>query len=104
MAVEHGLHLAASAPGGTSADVFAGWPQDRLPVYGKTGTAERGIKADQSWYVAFVPDPKHPIVVVATVEEGGFGAATAAPIVCQVLAKFYDVKDASCARGESAAR
>jgi penicillin-binding protein 2 len=103
-AVEHGLHLAASAPGGTSADVFSGWPQDRLPIYGKTGTAERGIKADQSWYVAYVPDPKHPIVVVATVEEGGFGAATAAPIVCQILAKFYDVEGAPCARGESAAR
>ena len=32
--------LAASAPGGTSADVFAGWPQGRIPVYGKTGTAQ----------------------------------------------------------------
>ena len=26
--------------GGTSADVFANWPQDRYPVYGKTGTAQ----------------------------------------------------------------
>ena len=75
-AVAHGLHLAASEAGGTSADVFGGWPQDALPVYGKTGTAERQPKADQSWYVAYVPDPKRPIVVAATVEEGGFGAAT----------------------------
>ena len=103
-AVANGLHLAASAEGGTSADVFAGWPQDRLPIFGKTGTAERGNKADQSWYVAYVPDPKHPVVVVATVEEGGFGAATAAPIACRMLAKFYDLRDVPCARGESAAR
>jgi len=103
-AVANGLHLAASAEGGTSADVFAGWPQDRLPIFGKTGTAERGNKADQSWYVAYVPDPKHPVVVVATVEEGGFGAATAAPIACRMLAKFYDLTDVPCARGESAAR
>ncbi len=103
-AVANGLHLAASAEGGTSADVFAGWPQDRLPIFGKTGTAERGNKADQSWYVAYVPDPKRPVVVVATVEEGGFGAATAAPIACRMLAKFYDLRNVPCARGESAAR
>ncbi|MDP1847744.1 MAG: penicillin-binding transpeptidase domain-containing protein [Solirubrobacteraceae bacterium] len=99
-AVARGLHLAASAPGGTSADVFSGWPHAELPVYGKTGTAERQPKADQSWYVAYVPDPKRPIVVAVTVEEGGFGAARAAPIACRMLAKFYDRPDVPCAPGE----
>ncbi|MEY2441104.1 MAG: penicillin-binding protein 2, partial [bacterium] len=102
-AVANGLHLATSAPGGTSADVFADWPQNELPVYGKTGTAERAPKADQSWYVAYVPDPKRPIVVAVTVEEGGFGAATAAPIACRILAKFYD-KNVGCARGKDASQ
>lgn len=101
LAVAHGLHLAASAPGGTSADVFAGWPHDRYPVFGKTGTAERQPKRDQSWYVAYVPDPKRPIVIAVTVEEGGFGAATAAPIACRMLAKYYK-QNVACARGESA--
>ena len=36
-----GLHAAASEPGGTSADVFRGWPQDSTPCFGKTGTAQR---------------------------------------------------------------
>jgi penicillin-binding protein 2 len=102
-AVAGGLQLATSSAGGTSADVFAGWPQGEYPVYGKTGTAQRPPKQDQSWYVAYVPHPKRPIVVVATVEEGGFGAATAAPIACRMLAKFYDV-EAACARGEDSAR
>jgi penicillin-binding protein 2 len=88
-AVANGLHRAASEPGGTSADVFAGWPQNRYPVYGKTGTAQRGAKQDQSWYVAYVPDPKRPIVVAVTVEEGGFGAATAAPIARLLLSQYY---------------
>ena len=100
-AVAEGLHRAASEAGGTSVDVFAGWPHDRFPVYGKTGTAQRDNKRDQSWYVAYVPDPKRPIVIAATIEEGGFGAETAAPIVCRMLAKFYDVKGAACARGAS---
>jgi penicillin-binding protein 2 len=102
-AVAAGLHLATSAAGGTSTDVFAGWPQNELPVYGKTGTAERDPKADQSWYVAYVP-AKRPIVIVATVEEGGFGAETAAPIVCRMLARYYDQKNVACARGADSAR
>jgi len=100
-AVAEGLHRAASEAGGTSADVFAGWNHGEFPVYGKTGTAERQPKRDQSWYVAYVPHPERPIVIAATVEEGGFGAATAAPIVCRMLATFYDQKNAPCARGES---
>ena len=99
-AVASGLHLAASAPGGTSADVFADWPHDRYPVFGKTGTAERQPKRDQSWYVAYVPDPRRPIVVAVTVEEGGFGAATAAPIACRMLAALYR-QNVGCARGAS---
>jgi penicillin-binding protein 2 len=99
-AVANGLHRAASEAGGTSADVFAGWRHDLYPVYGKTGTAERQPKQDQSWYVAYVPDPKRPIVIAVTVEEGGYGAATAAPIACRMLATFYDQR-APCARGES---
>jgi penicillin-binding protein 2 len=87
--IADGLHRAASEPGGTSADVFAGWPQDQYPVYGKTGTAQRGAKRDQSWYVAYVPDAKRPIVVAVTVEEGGFGAETAAPIARLLLSQYY---------------
>jgi penicillin-binding protein 2 len=90
-AIAAGLHRAASEAGGTSADVFAGWPQNEYPVYGKTGTAQRGAKQDQSWYVAYVPDPKRPIVVAVTVEEGGFGAETAAPIARLLLSQYYGV-------------
>ena len=98
-AVANGLHRATSEPGGTSADVFADWNQADFPLFGKTGTAERMPKADQSWYVAYVPDAKRPIVIVATVEEGGFGAATAAPIVCRMLNEYYD-QTATCAPGK----
>ena len=88
-AIRTGLHLAASASGGTSADVFAGWPQGQYPVYGKTGTAQRGIQADQSWYVCYVPDPTRPILVVVTVEQGGFGAAEAAPVAREMLSQWF---------------
>jgi penicillin-binding protein 2 len=100
-AVRHGLRLAASTPGGTSGDVFSGWDHERYPIFGKTGTAERKPKLDQSWYLAWVPDRKRPIVVAVTVEEGGFGAAVAAPIACRILAKFYRQDQSSCTAGTS---
>ena len=91
-AIMQGLHAAASAPGGTSADVFNGWPQGRLPVFGKTGTAQRPGQEDQSWYVAYVPHRTRPIVIAATIERGGFGAEAAAPAVRLILSKWFGVK------------
>ena len=95
-----GLRRAAGEEGGTSADVFAGWPQ-RYRVYGKTGTAERRPNPDQAWYACFVNDPKRPLVVVVTVEKGGFGAATAAPAARQILAKWFGVPDHAFHAGSS---
>ena len=88
-AILDGLHLAASAPGGTSADVFRGFPRQ---VFGKTGTAERPGQADQSWYVCYVPDAKRPIVVAATIEKGGFGAEAAAPAARLILSQWFGVQ------------
>ncbi len=87
--VMQGIHEAASQPGGTSADVWAGWNQSQHPVYGKTGTAEHAGKEDQSWYICYLPDPKRPIVLAVTVEQGGFGAETAAPIARLLAAQWF---------------
>lgn len=88
-AIRAGLHAAASESGGTSADVFAGWDQNRFPVFGKTGTAQHAGQQDQSWYVCFVPDPVRPILVVVTVEQGGFGAQAAAPAAREILSQWF---------------
>jgi penicillin-binding protein 2 len=100
-AVRDGLRAAAMESPGTSADVFAGFP---YTVYGKTGTAERGLSPDQSWYACFVDDPVKPIVVVVTVEKGGFGAEAAAPAARLILSKWFGVKDSEFHQGESATR
>ncbi|HEX4344821.1 MAG TPA: penicillin-binding transpeptidase domain-containing protein [Solirubrobacteraceae bacterium] len=103
--VRDGLHLGASTPEGTSGDVFGTWwDQSKYPVYGKTGTATRlGRPNDQSWYAAYVPDAKRPIVVVVTVEDAGFGAAVAAPIACKVLAEYYKQDGSKCSPGSATA-
>jgi penicillin-binding protein 2 len=88
-AVMAGLHAAAQSPEGTSDAVFANFP---YPVYGKTGTAQHTNAADQSWYVAYVPDGARSIVVAVTIEQGGFGAAAAAPAARLILSQWLGVK------------
>jgi penicillin-binding protein 2 len=87
--VMEGIHAAASQPGGTSADVWSGWNQARHPVFGKTGTAQHEGREDQSWYMCYIGDSSHPIVIATTVEQGGFGAETAAPIARLIAAKWF---------------
>jgi penicillin-binding protein 2 len=91
-AILAGLHGAATADGGTSSDVFADFAY-RDMLYGKTGTAERAPNPDQSWYVCYVAHPTKPIVVVTTIERGGFGAETAAPAARLILNEWFDLKD-----------
>jgi penicillin-binding protein 2 len=85
-AILEGLHLAAQEGDGTGAGVFGGFP---IPIAGKTGTAERPGHADQSWFAALSPYPNPRIVTIATVEEGGFGAESAAPVVLDLLEAIY---------------
>lgn len=85
-AVLEGLHQAAQVPGGTSYGIFGGFP---IEVAGKTGTAERPGHGDQSWYAVVAPyrDPK--VVTIVTVEEGGFGAESAAPVALDILEAYF---------------
>jgi penicillin-binding protein 2 len=87
--VMEGIHDAASQPGGTSFEVWSGWDQAQHPVYGKTGTAQHAGKEDQSWYMCYVGDPQRPIVIAVTVEQGGFGAETAAPIARLMASQWF---------------
>ncbi|HZO04926.1 MAG TPA: penicillin-binding transpeptidase domain-containing protein, partial [Solirubrobacterales bacterium] len=74
---------------GTSYPVFGGFP---IPVAGKTGTAQRPPHGDQAWYVVLAPYPNPRIVTVVTIEEGGFGAQTAAPAALRILEAYFDKK------------
>lgn len=81
---------------GTGARAFAGV---KYPVAGKTGTAQvfslKGAKykesetherlRDHALFIAYAPADAPKIAVAVLVENGGFGAQAAAPIVRQVL-------------------
>ncbi len=82
-----GLHEAAQVAPGTAAGVFSGFP---VPIAGKTGTAERPGHADQSWFAALAPYPDPRIVTIVTIEEGGFGAESAAPAALHILESYFN--------------
>jgi penicillin-binding protein 2 len=90
--------LRSVTTGGTASSVFAQCPLD---VAGKTGTAERPPFQDTSWFAGIVPSERPEYVVVATVEQGGFGAETAAPIVRNIMSRIYRTPCGGPALGES---
>jgi penicillin-binding protein 2 len=81
-----GLHDAAQGGSGTSSAIFGSFP---IEVAGKTGTAERPGHADQSWYCILAPYPNPRIVTCVTIEEGGFGAESAAPAAKTILEAYF---------------
>jgi penicillin-binding protein 2 len=89
-----GLTRASMEEGGTSYPVFGNFPVD---VAGKTGTAERGFTEggfplpDQAWFVALAPANDPEIVVAVTVERGGFGVDSAAPVAARMLEQYFKI-------------
>jgi len=77
-------------------------------VGGKTGTAERPPYQDTSWFAATAgPDANSPqYIVVTMVEQGGFGAETAAPITRHVIEDIYGIPEgqSGCTSSQVATR
>ena len=74
--------------GGTAATAFAGFP---IPVAGKTGTSQRPPFQDTAWFAGMAPAGNPKYVVVAMVEQGGFGGVTAAPIVRHIMEGLFNL-------------
>jgi penicillin-binding protein 2 len=80
-----GLMGAVSDPKGTAHGAFIGFPYDRMPLAGKTGTAEVTNKQDTALFTAFGPATNPQFEVTVLLEEAGFGADAAAPVVRRIF-------------------
>jgi penicillin-binding protein 2 len=94
-----GIHDATVGPSGTSTSVWGGWNQQLHETFGKTGTAERLGEETQSWYMSYVADEKRPIVIAATVEQGGFGVEAAAPIARAMAGEWFNQPQSASGKG-----
>jgi penicillin-binding protein 2 len=94
-----GQALATVPAGGTAASAFAGFPLDRFPVAGKTGTADLPPQAPFAWFASYAPvgDPEY--VVVVMVEQGGHGGESAAPVARAIYQKLFGLPATPVAAG-----
>jgi len=69
---------------GTAATAFSGFNQTNFAIVGKTGTAQVNGKADTSVFASYAPAGAPQYAVAAVLEESGFGADAAAPLVRHV--------------------
>ena len=69
-----------------------------LAVAGKTGTAENPHGKPHAWFAGYAPAGNPRLVVVALVENVGFGADYAAPVVREVLQAAFGLRPSGGAR------
>jgi penicillin-binding protein 2 len=95
-AVQEGMELTVSVPGGTAYGIFRDAPYRSA---GKTGTAQVVNRSEQSvnpkslplWkrhralYIGYAPVENPTIAVAVAVEGGGYGASTAGPIARKIM-------------------
>jgi penicillin-binding protein 2 len=74
--------------GGTAAQAFRDFP---VSIAGKTGTAENSHGSDHGWFIAYGPYEDPSVVVVVIVEQGGFGAGSAAPIARKIMEAAFNI-------------
>ncbi len=80
-----GLQGSVDQSKGTANAAFQGFPFNLFPIAGKTGTAQVNGKGDTSLFAAIFTANGKQYVAVAVVEQAGFGAQTAAPIVRNII-------------------
>jgi len=81
--------LATVPASGTATGAFAGFPMDRFPIAGKTGTADLPPKAPFAWFASFAPLHSPRYVVVTMVEQGGHGGESAAPVARALYERLF---------------
>ena len=71
---------------GGSAQVFG------VSVAGKTGTAQNPPNPDHAWFAGYAPADNPEVVFCVIVENAGKGSSVAAPIVGELMSKYFELK------------
>ncbi len=83
------MGMSATTREGGTASYFDALPKK---IAGKTGTAENSHGRDHGLFVAYGPLEDPELVVVAIVEQGGFGSISAGPIVYKCFEEYFREK------------
>lgn len=92
--LRQGLEDVITGPNGTAGSAFAGFPLDKYPVAGKTGTAQIGALdsgQNYAWFVSYAPSDNPRYVIAAYIHKAGHGGESAAPVVRQIYEGIFGV-------------
>jgi penicillin-binding protein 2 len=83
--------LAGVAEHGTASWRFTdvGWPQDKIKMHAKTGTAEVHGKQTTSWFATYTDE----YTIVMTISQGGTGSGASGPYVRNIYDAIYGVQE-----------
>ena len=88
--IEKGLNLVTKQ--GTGSAAFRVFPLDKIPVAGKTGTAEFSGHQDYAWFASYAPSNNPQYVIAVMLEESGGGGANAAPIAEKIYEYLFHIQ------------
>jgi penicillin-binding protein 2 len=74
---------------GTARGAFADFPQDKVSVAGKTGSADQQARETSSWFASYAPADDPQFAIAVFVHQGGTGGETAAPIARKIYEGIY---------------
>lgn len=73
---------------GTANWKFSGWPQDKITLHAKTGTAEVSGKQTTSWLTTYTKD----YTIVMTISQAGTGSGASGTAVRRIYEAMYGIK------------
>lgn len=91
--IRQGLSDVISGPQGTGASAFIGFPLDRYPVAGKTGTAQYSATSplNRAWFVSYAPANNPKYVVAVYIDQADHGGVSAAPVARQIYEGIFHI-------------
>lgn len=92
--IRRGLEEVVMGSSGTARGAFAGFPLDRYPVAGKTGTAQIGSVDsgnNYAWFVSYAPAHRPRYAVAVYLERAGHGGESAAPVARRIYEGIFGI-------------
>jgi penicillin-binding protein 2 len=87
--IREAMRAVAVPPRGTASEIFGNFP---IAVAGKTGTAESIPGQDShAWFAGFAPYEQPQLAFVSMLEFGGEGSSDAAPLIKEVLERYFKI-------------
>ena len=91
--VREGMRMVVAGDGTSKGTGWRGGEGVRVPVSGKTGTAEIGkgsTRRKNTWFMAYAPSEQPSVAIAMVIENGDSGGGTTAPRVGNILRAVFD--------------